>query len=137
MGIVIDTSWLIAVERSLSRDSSIVLQLPNEPFVSGITIAELRVGVELADVAHRENREQFVDTILRSARILPFGTAEALQYGRLVAHLRRAGQNIGERDLLIAATAMANGHSILTHNRAEFERVPGLPLAPDPLAPNP
>lgn len=40
--------------------------------------------------------------------------------------LRRAGTPIGERDLMIAATALANGHDVLTANVREFERVPGL-----------
>ncbi|WP_343393958.1 type II toxin-antitoxin system VapC family toxin [Candidatus Amarobacter glycogenicus] len=35
---------------------------------------------------------------------------------------------MGERDLMIAATALANGHEVLTLNRSEFERVPGLML---------
>jgi len=38
------------------------------------------------------------------------------------------GANIGERDLLIAATALASGLDLATLNHGEFVRVPGLAL---------
>ena len=40
--------------------------------------------------------------------------------------LTHAGQLIGPNDLLIAATALAHGAILVTHNTAEFSRVPGL-----------
>lgn len=40
--------------------------------------------------------------------------------------LERAGHLIGERDLLIAATARSNELIVVTHNVREFSRVPGL-----------
>ncbi len=128
MGVLIDTSWLIDVERRLVQDPRLAAELPDEPFVSSITIAELRMGVELSDAAHRRNREAFVEVLVREATIVAFGHDEADAYGRTAADLRRAGQRIGERDLMIAATALANGHEVLTLNRSEFERVPGLML---------
>ena len=128
MGVLIDTSWLIDVERRLVQDPRLAAELPDEPFVSSITIAELRMGVELSDAAHRRNREAFVEVLVREATIVAFGLDEAVAYGRTAADLRRAGQRIGERDLMIAATALANGHEVLTLNRSEFERVPGLML---------
>ncbi|MBK6563137.1 PIN domain-containing protein [Candidatus Amarobacter glycogenicus] len=128
MGVLIDTSWLIDVERRLVQDPRLAAELPDEPFVSSITIAELRMGVELSDAAHRRNREAFVEVLVREATIVAFGLDEAVAYGRTAAALRQAGQRIGERDLMIAATALANGHEVLTLNRSEFERVPGLML---------
>lgn len=38
------------------------------------------------------------------------------------------GEMIGLHDLLIAATALANGHAVATLNRKDFERIPGLRL---------
>ncbi|MDZ7727846.1 MAG: hypothetical protein U5Q44_06420 [Dehalococcoidia bacterium] len=49
------------------------------------------------------------------------------QFARLFAPLRQCRESmIGERDLQIAATALANGHDVLTYNVGEFRRVPGL-----------
>lgn len=48
----------------------------------------------------------------------------------LYVQLRRAGVIIGERDLQIAAVALAGGHEIMTLNVSEFARIPGLVLRP-------
>ncbi len=62
----------------------------------------------------------------RQLPVIPFGEDEAREWARIYAELRRAGTMIGERDLQIAATAMAGGHSVLTRNAGEFRRVNGL-----------
>ena len=95
---------------------------------------ELRIGALLGQPGSlRDARSVFLKRISQKCPVLPFGEKEAEEAARLFTALRRAGQRIGERDLLIAATAVANGHSVITLNRAEFERVPGLSLldAPD------
>ena len=47
-------------------------------------------------------------------------------YGSLRADLERAGTMIGPNDLMIASIALAHGLTLVTHNAAEFARVPGL-----------
>lgn len=59
---------------------------------------------------------------------LPFDDRAAGEYGRLRAHLAALGQMIGPNDLFIAATALANGLTLVTNNTREFSRVPGLTL---------
>jgi tRNA(fMet)-specific endonuclease VapC len=59
---------------------------------------------------------------------LPFDDAAAEHYGRLRAHLATQGTPIGPNDLMIAAIALANGITLVTHNTDEFGRVPGLQL---------
>lgn len=54
------------------------------------------------------------------------GAAEV--YGSLRSQLRRDGTEIGGNDLMIAAIAVALNFTLVTHNRGEFERVPGLRL---------
>lgn len=41
---------------------------------------------------------------------------------------RKKGEVIGPADLIIAATARADGAVLLTHNSKEFSRVPGLQI---------
>ena len=60
---------------------------------------------------------------------LPFDDRAADEYGRIRAHLARRGTPIGPNDLLIAAIALANNATLVTHNTAEFNRVPGLTIA--------
>ena len=59
---------------------------------------------------------------------LPFDDASAEAYGRLRAELARRGTPIGPNDLMIAAIALAYDLTLVTHNTAEFSRVPGLRL---------
>jgi tRNA(fMet)-specific endonuclease VapC len=47
-------------------------------------------------------------------------------YGRLRARLERAGQSVGANDLLIAAHALALGHTVVTDNEREFSRIDDL-----------
>lgn len=56
--------------------------------------------------------------------MLSFDRAAAEEHARLRYLLRHAP--IGERDLLVAAIASANGLRVVTSNLAEFTRVPGL-----------
>src|SRR5437016_13074261 len=65
-------------------------------------------------------RQQFVS--------LPFDDRAAEEYGKLRAHLAALGTPIGPNDLLIAAIALANRLTLVTHNTVEFSRVPGLVL---------
>lgn len=90
--------------------------------VSDITIAELEFGSLKAPFPdrHRSRWRQF----LGSLASLPFDSAAALTHARARLDLRH--QPIGERDLLIAAIALAHDLTVVTSNLAEFTRVPGL-----------
>jgi len=57
---------------------------------------------------------------------LPFDDACAEQAGTIRAELERAAMVLGPMDLLIAATALEFGATLVTHNAREFSRVPGL-----------
>ena len=59
---------------------------------------------------------------------LPFTDRSAEEYAKLRAYLTGLGKLIGPNDLLIAAIALANGLTLVTHNTNEFSRVPGLAL---------
>ncbi len=59
---------------------------------------------------------------------LPFDDNAAEHFARIGAELLKLGTPIGPNDLVIAATAQANQVTLVTHNTAEFSRVPGLRL---------
>ena len=50
------------------------------------------------------------------------------QYGIINTALRKKGTPIGNMDTLIAAHAIAEGLTVVTHNTREFERVEGIKL---------
>jgi tRNA(fMet)-specific endonuclease VapC len=82
--------------------------------------------------AHRSARKQQtlsqVQVFCRPFQSLPFDDRATDEYGRIRAHLAGLGMLIGPNDLLIASIALANGLILVTHNTAEFSRVPGLKL---------
>ena len=92
-----------------------------------MVLYELEVG--LAKSAQPEKRRQQLAEMLAVVAILPFGTAEARQAAQIQATLEQKGESIGPYDLLIAGTALAHNHTLVTHNVQGFGRVPGLQIA--------
>ena len=60
--------------------------------------------------------------------LMPFDDAAAQTYGVMRAAIEKGGRPIGPNDMLIAAIALANELTVVTHNTAEFGRVSGLLL---------
>ena len=132
MGVVLDTSVLIAAERR-RLDMPAFLESLGETSVAmaAITAAELLYGVERATGTRRKaRRAAFVEALLEVVPAVPFGLTEARHHATLWANLTKRGTVIGPHDLLVAATALANDLAVATLNRREFERVPGLELVP-------
>ena len=67
-----------------------------------------------------------VDAFARPYTNLPFGDAAADVFARIRHHLESLGTPIGPYDLQIASIALVHGLTVVTHNVAEFGRVPGL-----------
>lgn len=92
--------------------------------VCSIVWAELLHGArKYGDIAQREAR---VETTLQPFANLPFDLQSARHYALTRDALERAGKIIGGNDLMIAAIALANDLTVVTHNSEEFSRVPGL-----------
>ena len=80
------------------------------------------------DAFHYASRVDELEVFLASFPTVAFDDDAAREYGRLRSHLKKAGLLIGPNDLIIASIALAYGHILVTHNTAEFARVPGLKL---------
>jgi tRNA(fMet)-specific endonuclease VapC len=128
MGQLIDSSILIAAERSGRGMQELADIAPNEPVaIAAITASELLMGMHRARTEEqRLRREAFVEGILALLPVLPIDLRVARTHARLWAVLDAQGQPIGAHDLWIAATAITYGYIVCTHNRREFGRVPGL-----------
>jgi tRNA(fMet)-specific endonuclease VapC len=106
------------VARRLSRTD------PGEIFVSCIAVAELWTGV--AKSTSRERSRARLLRFLSGVQILDWPTAAVIRYAAVRAYLELRGSRIGELDLLIAVHALHEDLPLVTNNRAEFRRVPGL-----------
>ena len=128
MGVVLDTSIIVAAERSAGDFARFLESLGDEPVaIAAITASELLHGcLRARDAAVRARRGAFVDGLLDTIPVLPFGLPEARRHVDVWAELAKRGTMIGPHDLLVGATALAHGHALVTLNRREFRRVPGL-----------
>jgi predicted nucleic acid-binding protein len=128
MGVIFDSTELIALERDPGRVDVLVAGREDEPFgISVVTVAELLHGVERAeDDARRIKRQAFVEKVLEVFPVFPFDTPVARIYTRIWAVLAREGQTAGAHDLIIAATAIALDYTVVTANRRDFEKIEGL-----------
>lgn len=128
MGVVLDTSILVAAERRALRFEALLESLGDEPVaISAVTASELLHGCHRASNAGiRARRSAFVEALLDALPILPFGLAEARLHAQIWAELARRGAMIGPHDLLIAASAMARGYLVASLNQRDFARVAGL-----------
>ena len=94
--------------------------------LSVLTRAELRYGQ--AGMASDDRRRSLIDHFLLQLPNLPWTPQAADHYGALKDAHRRAGTPIGELDTQIAAHALAEGLTLVTHNTRHFAHVPGLKL---------
>lgn len=92
--------------------------------VSTVTVAELHSGVERSSDPSRNRRA--TEAFLALLVVQSFSTAAAEHAGEIRAALATSGRPIGAYDVLLAAHARAGGLTVVTNNKREFERVPGL-----------
>lgn len=130
MGLVIDTSALVAAERAgASWDRALAVLGDEVVAVPAIVYAELLVGVELAnDAARAAGRRARIEGLVSRVPLVEFGAGAAAHWARLFAALSRAGRLIPANDLVVAATAEFLEFGVLVGPRDEghFRLVPGL-----------
>jgi tRNA(fMet)-specific endonuclease VapC len=124
--LILDTGVLVRAERGRARLDR-VLDDADDVAVAAITVAELLVGVELADQDRRSARAAFVDDVVATIAIEDYTLGVAVAHAKLLAHVRRAGRPRGAHDLVIAATGAATGRTVLTSDAsAGLAELPGV-----------
>ncbi len=128
MGVILDTSVLIAIERRSIEMRRLAAGREDEPFgIAAITAAELLHGVHRADSEKRRlAREAFVEKALSLFPVYPFDLNAGRIYARIWADLARRGTRIEAHDLMIASTAICLGFSVVTADIRDFGRIRGL-----------
>jgi tRNA(fMet)-specific endonuclease VapC len=93
--------------------------------ISSIVLFELWYGVAKGE-RRSHNTARIMDFLAGPIKILNFDAEDARESGDIRAALARAGTPIGPYDVLIAAQARRRGAILVTANKNEFARVPGL-----------
>ncbi|WP_117195819.1 type II toxin-antitoxin system VapC family toxin [Rhizobium terrae] len=110
-------------------------------YLSAVTVVEISAGIEKLRAAGVKDRaealERWLDRILAyyGNRVLPLDSAVGKVAGALAERARANGRHPGFSDVLIAATAEAHEHCLLTRNIRHFEPLRLSISLADPLAP--
>ncbi len=127
MGYLLDTNIVSDLVRNpQGRTAATLERIGNEQICTSIVVAaELHYGA-----IHRNSRRltEQLEIVLSGIEILSLDFPADVRYGELRTQLEESGQTIGPNDLLIAAHALALGHTLVTDNEREFSRVPGLKI---------
>jgi tRNA(fMet)-specific endonuclease VapC len=95
--------------------------------MASISASELLHGVHRAMTpTQRALREGYVERLISTMLVFPFDLTVARLHARVWAELAAQGITVGAHDLIIAATALANGGIVATRDERSFPRIPGL-----------
>jgi len=123
--LILDTNVLIAYERGTIDRAALD---DDELAIASVSVAEYRVGIELADTPERAaERARALTTITSVIDVLDYTATTAAHHGRLLAHVRRSGTPRSAHDLIIAAHAAETGRTVVSRDvKARFNDLPGV-----------
>jgi tRNA(fMet)-specific endonuclease VapC len=122
--LILDTTVLVDAQREGASTLDRLVGHEDDVAIAAISVAELAVGVELADGKRRARRARFVAAVLGAVSVETYDADVAQAHGALLAHTRRSGQPRGAHDLIIAATARARGREVVTADSDGFAGLP-------------
>jgi predicted nucleic acid-binding protein len=132
MGLILDSSVVIAAERRRDTPEQLVQQIMNlagdqEAGLSSIGLTELVHGIYRADSVQRQlRRRSFVEELRFAFTIYPYTAETATLAGQIDGEQMAKGVTIPFSDLLIGATALSLGFSMMTVNVRHFDKIPNL-----------
>jgi predicted nucleic acid-binding protein len=132
LGLILDSSIVIAAER---RGDTVAQLLRQVASVTGDQQAALS-AVGLTELAHaiwraqtpsiRQRRERFIEDLLDDVEVVSYTKNTAMLAGKIDGEQCAQGVTIPSVDLLIGATALEHGYSVVTVNVRHFRLIPGL-----------
>jgi predicted nucleic acid-binding protein len=132
MGLILDSSIAIVAER---RGDTVEKMIENvvaavgdeDAALSSVGLTELVHGIYRAQTPlMRQRRQLFIEEMLRDLTVYPYTRETAMLAGKIDGEQQAQGVTIPFGDLLIGATALALGFSVLTATLRHFRLIPGL-----------
>lgn len=123
---LLDTNICVYLLKGLySLDKKIEKAEIENCFVSEITIAELKFGVENSET--KEKNKKTIDDFVIKFTIIPIFNSLDI-YAKEKARLRKIGLPLDDFDLLIGSTAISNNLILVTRNVSDFKRLEGIEI---------
>ena len=134
---LLDTNVLSELRRT-KPNANVLAFISRQPlerlFVSEVTFAEIRFGIELApDALRRAELNQWLTHTVRpmfAQRVLPISEDVMFKWRLLVEDGRKVGHTYSQPDLIIAATALHHGMTVVTRDTGDYERTKAPVLNP-------
>jgi predicted nucleic acid-binding protein len=129
MGLILDTSAIVAWERALDAGKSLSLDAGEELLLPAVVWAEALAGVRLADSAQWAARRMArLEAIRRLTGVEPFTAETAEHHADIFAELTKGGIMIPQNDIAVAATARCLGCGVMVGPKDEvhFRRIADL-----------
>lgn len=136
MGLILDSSVVIAAERRGDTVEKLIGQVvaaagDQDAALSSVGLTELIHGIYRAKTPEiRLRRQSFIEELLRDLTVYPYTKATAMLAGKIDGEQQSQGVTVPFADLLIGATALSLGFSVLTVNLRHFRLIPGLNVVP-------
>jgi tRNA(fMet)-specific endonuclease VapC len=112
--------------RRLSQLAHRFIQHTGDLAIPTIVLSELHAG------AHKHPNPArllaLIADLLQEVQVLDFDSACAEQFGQIRGILLQKGISVSRMDLLIAAVALVHNLTLVTHNTADYQSIPGLRL---------
>ena len=134
---LLDTNVLSELRRK-KPERKVVAFVNDQPletlFISSVTLAEIRYGIEsVNDAGRRAELNAWLSQRVRpmfEQRVLPVSEDVMLKWRLVVEQGRKSGHTFSQPDLIIAATALQHGLTVVTRDVAEFEQAGAVVLNP-------
>ncbi len=136
-GWLLDTNVLSELRRP-KPEPKVVAFVAAQPldllYVSSVTFAEIRFGIELvADPSRRAGLHEWLTHKVRpmfEQRVLPITEDIMFRWRLMVEEGRKAGHTFSQPDLIIAATAVHHGLTVVTRDVRDYRRTRTAALNP-------
>ena len=128
-GWLLDTNILSELRRPKPEQkvaAFVAAQPLDRMFISVVTLAEIRFGIELvADAGRRAELNDWLALKVRPTfeqRVLPISEDIMLKWRLLVEEGRKSGHTFSQPDLIIATTALHHGLTVVTRDAADYAK---------------
>jgi tRNA(fMet)-specific endonuclease VapC len=126
MNFLLDTDICSAHMRRPSQLAHRFVQYTGQIAISSVTLAELYAGAYKHSQVTR--LLALIADLLQEVDVVDFDAVCAEQFGRIRGTLLQQGISVPTTDLMIASAALVHNLTLVTHNTADFQKIPCLRL---------
>ena len=127
-GYLLDTNICIYFIKGLYELNKNITKIGIENcYISEITIAELKFGIENSKSSHKSNNRKVIESFINSVKVVPIISCLDL-YAREKVRLRKVGKVVDDFDLLIGASAIINNLILVTRNESHFNNLQNIKI---------